>query len=79
MLERDKVNVEIIDIDPFVNEKCKGFIIRWSSNIGFGEYTIYKTTEDNQWRADSEHMDSEGDTWLLEKLFEKFKSTLKTW
>ena len=79
MLEREKVDVEIVDVEPFVNEKCRGFTIYWSSNIGFGEYTIYKVDGDNQWRADSEHMDSDGDMWFLDKLYEKFRSMLKPW
>ena len=77
MLDKDKVDVETIDVEPFVNEKCRGFTIYWrDANIGFGEYTIYKVDEDKQWRADSEYMDSKDDTWLLNKLFEKFKSML---
>ena len=77
MLDREKVDVEVVDIEPFVNEKCRGFTIYWQGNIGFGQYTIYKSADDDQWRGDSEYMDSDDDTWFLDKLFEKFKGILK--
>lgn len=76
LLDRSTVEIEVVDIEPFVNEACCGFTIYWKGSIGFGQYTIYKSAVDNQWRADSEYMDSADDTWFLDKLIEKFKSCL---
>ena len=77
VLDRSKVEIDVVEIEPFMNEKCYGFTIYWESNIGFGQYTIYKGAEDDHWRADSELMDSKNDTWFLDKLLEKFKSRLE--
>lgn len=56
----DKINLEIEDVDFFGN----GFAIRWSSNIGFGEYTIKK--ENGKLMAYPEFMDSNEDkTFIL--------------
>ena len=71
MLDRDNVDVEVVDIDTFSNENCKGFTIRWCGSIGFGEYTIYKSS-DGKWRADSEYMDSKDDHWFLDLLLKDF-------
>lgn len=78
MLDREKVKISAVDIEPFVNENCQGFTIYWGTEEhGWGQYTIYKSAQDNQWRADSEYMDSKDDMWFLDKLFEKFKSCLE--
>lgn len=57
-LNNDEVKVRIDDIEPFKNDRFRGFKILWSGNIGFGEYTIYRAEEDEQWRAESECMDT---------------------
>lgn len=77
LLDREKVDVEIVDIEPFSNEHGRGLTIYWQGSIGFGEYTIYKNAQDDKWRADSEYMDSKEDIWFLDKLYEKFKGILE--
>lgn len=76
MLDRDKVDVEITDIDTFDNEEFNGFMIRWSGNIGFGEYTIYKDKKSGKWHADSECMDSTDDHWFLNLLLNDLANNL---
>lgn len=70
----NEINLEITDMAPFDNEKYKGFIIQWDSDIGFGEYTIYQDKESNnsKWMAHSECMDSSDDKEFIEELMELF-------
>lgn len=71
MSRRYKVNEIHLQIDnliPFNNERCVGFIIQWYSDIGFGEYTIYRLNGSAEWKADSEHMDSNEDKSFIKEL-----------
>lgn len=72
ILELDKINLDAYDIEPFVNEKYAGFVIRWDSSIGFGEYTIYKKVGSDEWFADSEHMDNNADKAFVTELMKVF-------
>lgn len=67
-----QINLDAYDIEPFVNEQYAGFVIKWDSTIGFGEYTIYKRTGTNEWFADSEHMDSNSDKEFVTELMRLF-------
>lgn len=76
-LNRDEVQIEVIDLEPFVNEKYSGLIIHWSGSIGFGAYTIYKKAGEETWHADSEMMDTNEDHWFFDLLMKKlFDSVL---
>ena len=75
--EVDKINLDAYEIEPFVNEKYMGFVIRWDSDIGFGEYTIYKAASSDKWQADSEHMDSSEDKAFLIELLSQFVNSLE--
>ena len=78
MLDRDKVKVEVYDVEPFVNNEYKGFKLLWEGNIGFGEYEIYQSVDDpNKWKACSECMDSTDDKWFIFKLFDSFIKQLE--
>ena len=59
----DSIDLKIEEIEPWVNEKTGhvGLDIRWSSNIGFGEYTFVKNSEEEGWIVRSECMDSQDD------------------
>lgn len=70
--EVNSIELDAYDIHPFVNEKFTGFVIRWDSDIGFGEYTIYKEVGSNEWHADSEHMDSNEDKDFIKELMKLF-------
>lgn len=53
------IELQIDEVTPCFG----GIIIRWSSNIRFGEYTIYRKSAasipaSTAWVAESEHMDS---------------------
>ncbi len=71
-------NIDIDSIDLRVNEVTPcfgGIIIRWSSKIGFGEYTIYRRPangypETLAWVAESETMDNMEDKSFGEKLLQ---------
>ena len=72
----DRINLEVYDVQPFVNERSSGFVIEWSSDIGFGEYTIYKRTDSDEWRGDSEHMDNNEDKDFIRELMRLFTDQL---
>ena len=68
----DSINLEVYDVNPFVNERGSGVVISWDSDIGFGEYTIYKRVDSDEWRGDSEHMDSNEDNAFIKELMKLF-------
>lgn len=70
MKSKDEIKVQVDDINTFFNDKYVGFVIEWSGNVGFGEYTIYRSTKGSSWHADSECMDDNEDKSFLKKLFE---------
>ena len=68
-----EINLQIDEVIPFVNSRHSGFIIEWSSNIGFGEYTIYKDSkEESKWYADSETMDANDNKEFITELMNLF-------
>lgn len=77
MLDRDKVDIEVTEAEPYVNKRFRGLRFEWEGNIGFGEYTLYQNTADNKWYADSECMDTTDDKWFLKKLLEDFISRIE--
>lgn len=70
----NSINLDAYEFEPFVNEKYTGFVIRWSSDIGFGEYTIYKAvdSDDDKWYADAETMDNNEDKDFIRELMKQF-------
>lgn len=72
LLDREKTEVHIDDIEVFENEYGKGIVIKWYGSPGFGEYTIYKSPDSRGWKCDSEYMDSLDDHWFLNRLFDDF-------
>ena len=70
--EVNSINLDAYDIHPFVNEKYTGFVIKWDSDIGFGEYTIYKPIGSDEWYGDSEHMDNNEDKDFIKELMKLF-------
>lgn len=70
------IHLEIIDFHPFHHsDDNEGFVIEWESDIGFGQYTIYRTSEG--FAADSEHMDSNEDKDFIRELMRLFVEQLK--
>ena len=67
-----KINLDAYDIEPFINEQYIGFVIKWDSDIGFGEYIIYKKAGSDEWFADSEYMDSNADKTFITELTRLF-------
>ena len=74
--EVNTINLEVYDIHPFVNERGSGFVIEWDSDIGFGEYTIYKRADSDEWCGDSEHMDNNTDKDFIKELMKLFIDNL---
>lgn len=70
----DTINLDAYEFEPFVNEKYMGVVIRWDSDVGFGEYTIYKPidSEDDRWLAQSEYMDNNEDKDFIKELMKLF-------
>ena len=65
-------NLQITNIKAFNNEMFEGLTIQWIANIGFGEYTIYKDKQTNQWNIDDECLETEEDRKFGKLLFEQF-------
>lgn len=68
----DAINLDVYEFEPFANEKYTGVTIRWDSDIGFGEYTIYKAVDSDEWCAESEHMDNNEDKSFIKELMKLF-------
>ena len=68
----DEIHLEIDNLIPFVNDKYTGFEIEWSSDIGFGVYTIYKHVDSDDWYGESEFMDSDDDKDFIKELMKLF-------
>lgn len=80
MTRRHKVNeihLKIIDLIPFSNDISVGFVVRWDSDIGFGEYTIYKSKYSDVWQADAETMDNNNDKTFIKELMAQFIDKLE--
>ena len=67
-----EIDLKIKGVYPYENKKYTGFTICWTSSIGFGEYDIYRSANDNKWYADSEHMDSNDDKEFITELMRLF-------
>ena len=71
-----EVEVEIDYVTALTNvDGVQAIIIGWSSNIGFGEYTLY-TDSKGKWHGDSECMDKGEDKEFIKLLMEKFVEEL---
>ena len=73
----DEINLEIVDVIPFVNDQAVGFVIQWASDIGWGEYSFYKFDGSNEWAADSEGMDNDEDNDFVKELMRLFIEKLR--
>lgn len=67
-----EIGLEIDEFEPFKNEKYSGFRICWSSAIGFGEYTVYKSADGDKWCGESECMDRGEDKEFISELMRLF-------
>lgn len=72
-----KIHLEIDNVEMFSNESVEGMVITWSSDIGFGEYTIYKKPGEKEWYGDSEYIDSNKDKAFLQELLRLFLEKIK--
>lgn len=68
----DEINLEITNLLPFTNDAYVGFTINWVSDIGFGEYTIYRKFDSDEWLGDSECMDINEDKDFIKELMKLF-------
>lgn len=78
-IEIDEIATSITKFEPFsndINNMYEGICIEWQSNIGPGQYTIYKKHGSNTWHANSECIDSNADKSLLEALLKQFISSI---
>ena len=69
-----KIHLKIDEVSAFHNEQHEGLCILWSSDIGFGEYNLYKNIDDetDTWHGDSECMDSNEDKEFIKELMNLF-------
>ena len=79
ILHGREVQIHVDDIKPFVNEVYSGFKILWSGSIGFGEYTIYRKIDGEEWYVVDEYMENpKNDRTFLRLLLEDFVKQLET-
>lgn len=67
----EEINLELTEITPFARLGKHGIILSWSSDIGFGEYTLYQTDKEYKWYGESECMDWGENKQLLRALLQK--------
>lgn len=65
-------NLQIDEVNCFENSRGNGVIISWSSNIGFGELTLYHRNDDNKWKADTECMCNNEDKEFIRMVLNKW-------
>ena len=71
----NSINLKVENVEPFDRGDVRGLFIEWSSDIGFGKYTIIQeydvsTQTSKLLIADSEGMDNDDDKSFGKKLFE---------
>ena len=74
-LDPNKINLIVKSVGPFARGDESGFVISWSSDVGFGQYTIISRPSlgdpaEHTWIAESEGMDDIDDQSLGRKLLE---------
>lgn len=74
-----QIHLKIDNVRTYQSKEYEGFCISWSSDIGFGEYNIYKKADDetNTWHGDSECMDINEDKAFLDELMRIFVSSIQ--
>ena len=75
----NEIHLTVNTVETFQNDKHSGIVIEWDSDIGFGEYTIYRKEGSSEWFGDSEHMDHGEDKDFIKELLRLFveKITVK--
>lgn len=70
---KKEIKLYDIEVEAYQNSNDTEVIcIRWSGNIGFGEYTIYRPKNKVGWIGDSECMDTNNNKEFLKLLLDKF-------
>ena len=74
----NKINLQIDEVEMV----CGGIVIYWSSDIGFGQYTIRLQSVDGdpdnvEWVAESECMDKDDDKAFGAKLLSLWLEQIK--
>lgn len=72
-----KYELKLDEIGTFANSKYLGVVFEWSGNIGWGEYTIYRERDSDEWFAESEGMDEGEDKDFLRELLKQFADKIK--
>ena len=68
-----EVVIDSIQLEAGENENgTQVIVIDWSSNIGWGQYTLYKNQDEQVWKGESETMDSNEKKEFLQILLNKF-------
>ena len=70
--DRKDVHVVLDNIDFFNNAGAQGMVLFYHGNIGWGEYTLWKTP-DGEYMCDSEYMETADDRWFLKLLLDQLR------
>lgn len=72
-MKKEEIKINNVEVESFRNsDEIDVIILSWQGNIGWGEYTLYKEKDSDQWKGDSECMDSNEDKSFLKMLLDKF-------
>ena len=71
------IHLQIESLRAFQNDQFSGLVVEWSSDIGFGQYTLYNPKDSSVWYADPECMDSDEDRAFIKELFKLIADGLK--
>ena len=72
VIKSDEIHLAVDGVEAFSNDRFHGFVIAWSSDVGFGEYTVYRKKDSQEWLGDSEHMDCGNNKEFLKELLRLF-------
>lgn len=77
-MSKEEIKIDDVAVESFRNSnETDVIILSWQGNIGWGEYTLYKEKDSDQWKADSECMDSNEEKSFLKILLDKFAENVE--
>lgn len=65
-------HLNVDDVNCFCNDKGQCIVFSWSANIGWGELTIYRNNENENWKAETECMCRGEDKEFIKMVLDKW-------
>ena len=70
-------NIQIEEVWCNRKEERQTIGISWSANIGWGELTIYRDSQDSEWEVDSECMSNDDDKEFIRSVMNAWIDSMK--